>query len=88
MQLKVSPEPPPPKVDVPYIEDLLLTDGYTSAIDKVRWLNVSKEQIEQVAQLTNGQTSNHLRSMVKKNRLTASNFGVVLSAIRRQRFPP
>lgn len=92
MQWIVSSEPPPPKVDVPYVEDLLLTEGYTSATDKVQWLktylSVSKEQIEQVAQLTNGQTSNHLWSMVKKNRLTASNFGVVLSAIKRQRFPP
>lgn len=55
MQWIVSPEPPPPKVDVPYVEDLLLTEGYTSAIDTVQWLNtnlsVSKEQIEQVIHL-------------------------------------
>lgn len=48
----MSPEPPPPKVDVPYVEDLLLTEGYTSIIDKVEWLNtnlsVTNEQIEQV----------------------------------------
>lgn len=48
----MSPEPPPPKVDVPYVEDLLLTEGYISAIDKVEWLktnlSVTNEQIEQV----------------------------------------
>lgn len=48
----MSPEPPPHKVDVPYVEDLLLTEGYTSIIDKVEWLNtnlsVTNEQIEQV----------------------------------------
>lgn len=52
MQWMVSSEPPPPKVDVHFVEDLLLTEGYTSAIDKVQWLktdlSVSKEQIEQV----------------------------------------
>lgn len=36
MQWKVSPEPPPPKVDVPYVEEVLLTEGYTNAIDKVQ----------------------------------------------------
>lgn len=55
MQWIVSPEPLPPKVDVPYVEDLLLTEGYTSAIAKVQWLNtnlsVSKEQIEKVIHL-------------------------------------
>lgn len=51
----MSPKPPPPKVDVQYVEDLLLTKGYTSAIDKEQWLktnlNVSKEQIEKVIHL-------------------------------------
>lgn len=51
----VSPRPPPPKVDVPYGEDLLLTKGYTSAVDKEQWLktnlNVSKEQKEEVIHL-------------------------------------
>lgn len=55
MQWIVSPEPPPPKVDVHFVENLLLTEGYTSAIDKVQWLktdlSVSKEQIEQVIHL-------------------------------------
>ncbi|KAK3086688.1 hypothetical protein FSP39_022002, partial [Pinctada imbricata] len=40
------------------------------------------------AQLTAGQRNNHLWAMVRKNRLTASNFGPVLAAIRRNRFPP
>lgn len=40
----------------------------------------------QDAQLTNGYTNKHLWSMEKKNRLTASNFCVVLSAIKRQRY--
>ncbi|XP_062617782.1 uncharacterized protein LOC134279405 [Saccostrea cucullata] len=92
MQWIVSEEPPAPKVDVPCVEDLLLTEGYTSATNKVQWLKtnlrVSKQQTEQVAQMTCGQRTNYLWALVKKNRLTASNFGVVLSAIRRQRFPP
>lgn len=55
MQWIVSPEPPPSKVDVLHMEDLFLTEVYTSAIDNVLWLktnlNVSKEQIEQVIHL-------------------------------------
>lgn len=68
MQWIVSPEPPPPKVYVPVVEDLMLTEGYTSAIDKVQWLktnlNVSKEQIEQFAGCTAYKWTNKQSSMV------------------------
>ncbi|KAK3098705.1 hypothetical protein FSP39_022243 [Pinctada imbricata] len=88
----VSEEPPVPKLDVPCVEDLLLTQEYTSTTDKLQWLKIklaiTKEQIQQVAQLTAGQRNNHLWAMVRKDRLTASNFGPVLAAIRRNRFPP
>lgn len=88
----VSKEPPSPTLDVPTVEDLLLGEGYTGATDKIKWLKtnlaISKEKIEQVAQMTAGQRNNHLWALVRKNRLTASNFGKVLAAIRRNRFPP
>ncbi|XP_033729759.1 uncharacterized protein LOC117318941 [Pecten maximus] len=88
----VSDEPPTPKLDIPCVEDLFLVEAYTNATDKVQWLRtnltVSKEQIEEVAKLTTGQRTNHLWALVRKNRLTASNFGLVLAAIRRKRFPP
>ncbi|XP_048748498.2 uncharacterized protein LOC125681636 [Ostrea edulis] len=88
----VSKEPPSPTLDIPYVEDLLLGEAYTSATDKIQWLKtnlaIQREKIEQVAQLTVGQRNNHLWALVRKNRLTASNFGKVLAAIRRNRFPP
>ncbi|XP_055997883.1 uncharacterized protein LOC125648452 [Ostrea edulis] len=88
----VSKEPPSPTLDIPYVEDLLLGEAYTRATDKIQWLKtnlaIQREKIEQVAQLTVGQRNNHLWALVRKNRLTASNFGKVLAAIRRNRFPP
>lgn len=52
----VSKEPPSPTLDVPTVEDLLLGEGYTGATDKIKWLKtnlaISKEKIEQVAQMT------------------------------------
>jgi len=51
----MSPEPPAPRMDVPCVEDLLLTEAYLSATDKLKWLRcnlvVTKEHIEQVIKL-------------------------------------
>lgn len=88
----LSPEPAVPQLDVPCVEDLLLSDSYLESTNKIQWLKdkmaMTPEQIEQVAQLTAGQRNNHLWALVRKNRLTASNFGSALAALRRNRFPP
>lgn len=48
----VSKEPAAPQLPVPYIEDLIMTDAYTKATDKIQWLKsqlvISKERIKQV----------------------------------------
>lgn len=48
----VSKEPPSPTLDIPYVEDLLLGEAYTSATDKIQWLKtnlaIQREKIEQV----------------------------------------
>ena len=54
MHWVISPEPVSPRLDVPCGEDLLLSEAYLTATDKVNWLKanlaLSQEQIEQVSQ--------------------------------------
>ncbi|KAK7939877.1 hypothetical protein WMY93_003203 [Mugilogobius chulae] len=92
MHWMLSPEPTVPQLDVPCVEDLLLSDSYLESTNKIQWLKdkmaMTPDQIQQVAQLTAGQSNNHLWALVRKNRLTASNFSSALAALRRNRFPP
>lgn len=48
---------------------------------------MNEDQIQQIAALTVGQKDNCLWSAVRRNRLTASNFGCVLAAVKRNRYP-
>ena len=90
IQWIVSPEPAPPTVEISCVEDLILSEGYVNAVNKKLWLiehlKMSQTQIADVAQITIGQRDNPLWSFTRKNRLTASNFGIVLAAIRRNRY--
>ncbi|CAG0887764.1 unnamed protein product [Darwinula stevensoni] len=51
-------------------------------------LCLSPEGILQVQRDTTGQQQNPMWNFLRKNRITASNFGVILSAVRRQSYPP
>ena len=48
-------------------------------------LTISPEKIIQTAWLTRGQRENSIWAAVRKLRITASNFGQVIGAIRRNR---
>ena len=90
MHWVLSPEPANTPCPVPVVEDLLLSNGYLQADARLTWLrsalHVSSETIASVADLTTGQRKNPLWSMVRKLRLTASNFGITLGAISRNRY--
>nr|CAH7726048.1 unnamed protein product [Callosobruchus chinensis] len=58
------------------IEDVIFHEDY-----------VKEQYITQIAQQTVGQQCNPKWLLLRKNRLTASNFAAVLFACRRQRFP-
>lgn len=77
---------------IPDVESLLFSNEYLSSSNKDAYLDeklkVSTECIKDIAQLTEGQSENPLWLLARKNRLTASNFGTILAACRRNRFPP
>lgn len=74
------------------IEELLFSELYNDSTNKVQFfeetMKISDEDIEHIAKETVGQASNSKWLIARKNRLTASNFGVVLAARRRNRYPP
>jgi hypothetical protein len=69
--------------------DLLLNPGYISAEDPKTWLRhqlvVSQEKATEIAFATVGQRENSLWAAVRKLRFTASNFGQILAAAKRNR---
>nr|XP_022286235.1 uncharacterized protein LOC111099145 [Crassostrea virginica] len=87
----LAPEPPVPQVCVPIIDDLLASPEFLAAEHPMTWLRqkliVNDDQIQQIAALTVGQKDNCLWSAVRRNRLTASNFGCILAAVKRNRYP-
>ena len=90
MQLMLSTEPSHPEAFLPIIEDLLTSEAYNEAPCKEAWLRqvliVSINKAKDVAGLTIGQRMNPMWAITRKHRLTASNFGSVLSAIHRNKF--
>jgi hypothetical protein len=89
LQWILSPEPERQPSAVPVIEDVLVSSDYNEAACKQTWLRralvVSPATVQQVAVSTLGQRTNPAWSLVRKHRLTASNFGPVLAAVRRNR---
>ncbi|XP_062610659.1 uncharacterized protein LOC134272440 [Saccostrea cucullata] len=87
----LSPEPPVPTLAVPLVEDLISSQEFISAENPIAWMKqklmINGQEIQQTACLTTGQKENCMWSSVRKNRLTASNFGCVLAAIKRNRYP-
>ncbi|XP_052691242.1 uncharacterized protein LOC128169115 [Crassostrea angulata] len=85
------PEPPVPRLSLSIVEDLISSQEFISSENPIDWMKqklmINEQQIQQIASLTIGQKDNCLWSSVRKNRLTASNFGCVLAAIKRNRYP-
>ncbi|KAL3971878.1 signal-regulatory protein delta [Sarotherodon galilaeus] len=73
-------------------DEVLRNLGFPQAEDKSRYLlaslAVSDEEKKQIEEATVGQTKNALWSAYRKKRITASNFGLVLSAVQRRSYPP
>ncbi|XP_072399202.1 uncharacterized protein [Diabrotica undecimpunctata] len=73
------------------VENVVFSQQYLDADDKVAYLlkhlKISQTTIDEICGKTVGQSSNATWLTTRKNRLTSSNFGIVLSAIKRNRFP-
>lgn len=85
----LSPEPEPVTLPMLTIEEIIYSDGFLQAHGKEDQLSFFKEKckiqsstIQEIAKLTVGQRENPAWSMLRKGRLTASNFGPVLAAKR------
>uniref|UniRef100_A0A6P7GYG1 Uncharacterized protein LOC114342225 n=1 Tax=Diabrotica virgifera virgifera TaxID=50390 RepID=A0A6P7GYG1_DIAVI len=74
------------------IEDIIFCKDYISCSNKTQYLEgklkVKKEIVLKVACSTIGQNKNEKWLIYKKNRLSASNFGIVLSACKRNKYSP
>ena len=77
---------------VPSIEEIIFSEGYLNADDKEMYLSskclVSHERILDIAAATIGQHKNECWLIARKTRITASKFGIVLNACKRNKFPP
>ncbi|WAR07864.1 hypothetical protein MAR_017822, partial [Mya arenaria] len=82
-------EPKPPQLPLPLIEDVLVSPGYLSSQDPStyfrRSLVLSQQKITQIAFMTTGQRENSLWAAARKLRFTASNFGQIIAASKRNR---
>ncbi|XP_062613222.1 uncharacterized protein LOC134274994 isoform X1 [Saccostrea cucullata] len=85
----LSKEPEVQKFPVSLVQDLLMSEEYLTAECKSAYLRsklvVSQETVIQTAWLTIGQRENAIWQAVRKMRFTASNFGQIIGAIRRNR---
>nr|XP_022312166.1 uncharacterized protein LOC111117363 isoform X1 [Crassostrea virginica]XP_022312167.1 uncharacterized protein LOC111117363 isoform X1 [Crassostrea virginica] len=85
----LSKEPEIEALPVPIVEDLLLCQEYLTAKEPLSWLRqqliVSPDKVIQTAFLTSGQRENATWAAVRKHRFTASNFGPIIAAAKRNR---
>lgn len=85
----LAEEPQVQGVPVPLMDDLLINPDYISSQNPHTWLRqnliVSQQKVEETALATVGQRENSLWSAVRKLRFTASNFGQILAAAKRNR---
>ncbi|KAJ8963998.1 hypothetical protein NQ314_005210 [Rhamnusium bicolor] len=88
----LSPEPTINEETVVDVEQLLFSEEYGNHGDKISFLkkklSLTKDRIVEVQKLTVGQMNNPAWYIARKHRLTASNFGQVMKACKRGRFPP
>ena len=86
----MSAEPQPPKqLAVPIIEEIIFSEEFMSFPtdnEQIEYLKskvaVDLDTVKKISYLTSGQRSNPSWHLVRKGRLTASNFGCVLNAKR------
>ncbi|XP_022288509.2 uncharacterized protein LOC111100719 [Crassostrea virginica] len=85
----LAKEPEVEALPVPIVEDLLTCQEYIAAKEPLTWLrqqlNVSPEKVIQTAFLTTGQRENAVWAAIRKLRFTASNFGQIIAAAKRNR---
>ncbi|XP_061169341.1 uncharacterized protein LOC133178631 [Saccostrea echinata] len=85
----LSNEPECEEMPVLLIEDKLISEEYLNVQCKSSYLReklvICSEKIIETAWLTTGQRENSFWAAVRKLRITASNFGQVIGAIRRNR---
>lgn len=76
---------------IPNIENILFCKDYFMSKNKKGYLlektAISSEISEKINCLTIGQSGNPLWFLARKHRLTASNFGLIIKACGRNRFP-
>ncbi|KAK5648113.1 hypothetical protein RI129_003005 [Pyrocoelia pectoralis] len=74
------------------IEDIISSNEFCSSENKGEYLKekcaIDDQQIKLIADITKGQTLNENWFLVRKHRITASNFGLILSCFKRNKFPP
>lgn len=88
----LHPEPATSAPLVRDVEELIFSEEYCTSQSKVEFfqaeMTLTPQQIKEVCKMTIGQAKNEAWLTSRKNRLTASNFGVVLAAIQRNKYPP
>lgn len=76
---------------IPNIEDIIFSKEYVESDNKQQYLTeklaITEERIKEIERETVGQSSNSMWLIVRKNRLTSSNFGRILKSCLRSRFP-
>lgn len=74
------------------VQHFILSHEFDTADDKTfylqRKMELNSAQINNIMNITNGQADNVDWFVVRKNRITASNFGKVINSVHRNRFPP
>ena len=74
------------------LENILFTEEFETASDQRRFLlsamSMDEREILEMAESTVGQMDNRIYCILKSFRITASNFGSVLKAVKRNRYPP
>ncbi|XP_018573228.1 uncharacterized protein LOC108912481 [Anoplophora glabripennis] len=77
---------------VPSIDDIVFSEEYFQAEHKEAYFLekcfMPAEKIQEIASLTVGQHMNENWLITRKSRLTASKFGLVLKACKRNKYPP
>lgn len=85
-------EPAESDMLLPAIEEFLFSEEYLLSEEKEKLfadkMNVSKNMIDKICHATIGQAKNASWLTYRKNRLTASNFGILSGAIQRGKYPP
>lgn len=76
---------------LPILESIISSEGFIAAINKFEYLkekiSLDDVMIKNIATITTGQVQNEKWYLIRKFRLTASNFGAILSCCRRNKFP-